>query len=60
MTPKEFDFMFQVIEELARRAYHLGYEDGKAGNPLKEEGFSLSKGNRLSIKTNLQKYTRKR
>lgn len=52
--------MYQLIEELSKRAYALGHEDGTGGKPLKEEGFSLSKANRLAIKTNLKKYTERR
>lgn len=60
LSPKEFDFFMQLVEELAKRAYAQGHEDGKAGNPLKTEGFRPSKANQLAIKTNLKKFVEKR
>lgn len=60
MTPKEFDFLFILIEKVSQEVYRLGYEDAKAGKPLKTEGFSPSKASRLVIKTNLKKHTEKR
>lgn len=60
MTPKEEKFVFQMIEELCKQCYALGYEDSEAGNPLKTEGFSMNKSSRLIFKTNLKKFTGKR
>lgn len=60
MTPKEFDFLFQLVEETARHLYERGYADAKAGKPVEKEGFTLSKANRLLIKTNLKKLTERR
>lgn len=60
MTPKEFNFWFQLLEEVAEKMYRRGYEDGAAGKPLADQGFKLSKENRLLIKTNLKKLTERR
>lgn len=60
LSPREFDFFMQLVEELAKRAYTQGHEDGAAGKPLKTEGFKPSKANQLAIKTNLKKYVEKR
>jgi hypothetical protein len=59
MTPKELEFFYTLIEKISEEVYRLGYEDAKAGNPLKTEGFSLSKASRLVIKTNLKKHVDK-
>ena len=60
MTPKELDFMYQLVEETARRLYERGHADGVAQKTPEKEGFTLSKANRLLIKTNLEKLTKKR
>lgn len=60
MTPKELDYFFILIEKISEEIYRLGYEDGKAGKPLKNEGFSPNKASRLVIKTNLKKHVEKR
>ncbi|HRO59386.1 MAG TPA: hypothetical protein PKZ27_02940 [Rhodocyclaceae bacterium] len=60
MTPKEFDFWFQLLEETSKQLYERGHADGKAGKPLENEGFTVSKANRLLIKTNLKKLTERR
>lgn len=60
MTPKEYEFLFDLLERVSEEVYRVGYEDGKAGNPLKTEGFKPSKAHRLLIKTNLNKLTKKR
>ena len=54
MTPRD------LIERGSEEGYRLGYEDAKAGKPLKTEGFRPSKASRLVIKTNLIKLTQKR
>jgi len=60
LTPKEYEFLFDLLERVSEEVYRVGYEDGKAGKPLKTEGFKVSKANRLVIKTNLTKLTKKR
>lgn len=60
MTPKELDYFYVLIEKISAEVYRLGYEDAKAGKPLKTEGFSLNKASRLVIKTNLKKHVEKR
>lgn len=60
MTPKEYEIVFGLIEHAAKHAYELGYADAKAKKPLKNEGFAVSKANRLAIKTFLNKQTQRR
>jgi|LSQX01.1.fsa_nt_gb hypothetical protein len=60
MTPRELEFLYDLIERVSEEVYRLGYEDAKAGKPLKTEGFRPSKASRLVIKTNLIKLTQKR
>lgn len=60
MTPKELQFMFDLLEHAAEGAYKLGHADGAEGKPLKTEGFTPNKATRLTIKTNLTKLTQKR
>lgn len=60
MTPKELDYFFILIEKISEQVYRIGYEDGKAGKPLKTEGFAPNKASRLTIKSNLKKHVEKR
>lgn len=60
MTPKELEFLYDLIERVSEDVYKLGYADGKAGNPLKTEGFKPTRASRMVIKTNLIKLTQKR
>lgn len=60
MTPKELEILYTSIEMTAEEFFRKGYEAAKAGKPLDEQPFKLSKGNRLLIKTNLEKATKKR
>lgn len=60
MSPKELEFLFDLLERVSEDVYKLGYEDAKAQKPLKNKGFKLSKSSRLTVKTNLQKLTQKR
>lgn len=60
MTPKEEQFLFDLLERVSEEVYKLGHEDGAAGKPLKKEGFKVSKAHRLLIKTNLKKLTERR
>lgn len=60
MTPKEFDFMCEMIVHSAKAAYGVGHADGEARKPLNEQQFRLSKENRLRLKTELEKHLRKR
>lgn len=60
MTPKELEFLYQLLEETSRHIYARGYADGKAGKPEQNEGFTLSRASKLVIKTNLKKFTEKR
>lgn len=60
MTPKEFNFWFQLLEEVSEKMYKLGHADGAAGKDLSDQAFTISKANRLLIKTNLKKLTERR
>lgn len=60
MTPKEEQFLFDLLERVSEEIYKLGYEDAKAGKPLKTEGFAVGRANRLTIKNNLKKLTQRR
>lgn len=60
MTPKELEFITQLIERLAIEVYALGHADGKAQKPLKTSGFVMSKTSLLTLKTNLKKHAEKR
>lgn len=60
MTPKELEFITQLMERLAIEVYALGYADGKNGKPLKTSGFVMSKTSLLTFKTNLKKHAEKR
>jgi hypothetical protein len=60
MTPKEFDFMVQLIEAVAREAYLRGHGEGDAGHPPSVERFKMGKGSRLTLKTTLEKHTKSR
>lgn len=60
MTPKEFEFMFQLIEKISEEMYKRGHADGTAKKPVSDQSFTVGKNNRLVIKTNLKKFTEKR
>lgn len=60
MTPKEFDFMVGLIEEVTIRAYAHGHADATAGKPLKTDGFKMAPSSRLTLKTKMSKHTQKR
>jgi hypothetical protein len=60
LNNREFEFFFHLIEEISRSSYALGYEEAKAGKPLKTQGFSPNRASRLTIKTELKKYAEKR
>lgn len=60
MTPKELEIFYATIEHISEVMYKRGFEDAKAGKTLENKGFSLSRANRLTIKTNLIKSTEKR
>lgn len=60
MTPKEFDFMCEMIVRSAKAAYAVGHTEGMAGKALSEKSFSLSKENRLRLKTELEKHIKNR
>lgn len=60
MTPKELDFLFQLIEKVSEEMFKRGHAAGAAGKPLGDQSFTVGKANRLVIKTNLKKYTDKR
>ena len=60
MTPKEFDFMFSLLEQVSEQMYKRGHADGMAKKPLTDQSFAVGKNNRLLIKTNLEKLTKRR
>ena len=60
MTPKELEFMYHLIEQTAEQMYKRGYADGKSKKPLSDQSFTIGRANRLIIKTNLEKSTKKR
>lgn len=60
MTPKEFEFLFDLVERVSEDMYKLGHAAGVAGKPIPSKGFKPSKPNRLLIKTNMQKLTERR
>lgn len=60
MTPKELEFITQLIERLSIDIYALGYTDGKNGKPLKTSGFQMSRASQLTLKTNMKKHAEKR
>ena len=57
MTPKEFDFLVQMLEKVSAQAYALGHADGIAQKPLKTSGFAMNKTSLLTLKTNLKKHS---
>lgn len=59
MTPKEFNFWFQVLEEAVQHAYSRGHADRGAGKPEEDHRFILTKEHKLLIKSELNKYTKK-
>ena len=60
MTPKEFEFLFGLLEETSKRMYERGRADEASKKPSPEQGFTVGKANRLLIKTNLKKFIEKR
>lgn len=60
MTPKELEIVFGLIEQVAERMYKRGHADGAAKKPLSDQSFAVGKNNRLIIKTNIEKLTKKR
>lgn len=60
MTPKEFLFFCNLIENTARAAYEFGHKDGEARKPLNKEQFRITEGNKLSLKKELNKVTKTR
>ncbi len=60
MTPKELDFLFQLLEKVSEEMYKRGHADGAAKKPVSNQSFAIGKNNRLVIKTNLKKFTEKR
>lgn len=60
MTPKEFDFLCEMLVRSAQAAYGIGHADGTARKPLNEQQFRLSKENRLRLKTELEKHIKNR
>ncbi len=60
MTPKELDFMFQLLERTSEEMYKRGHADGAAKKALSDQSFKIGRNNRLIIKTNLEKLTKKR
>lgn len=60
MSPKEWDFFFQLVSASMERAYKRGYDDAKEKKPEVDQGFTLSPESRLTIKTKLNKYLQNR
>lgn len=60
MTPKEFDFLFGLLERTSEEMYKRGFDDAKAGKSVPDQPFTVGKANRLLIKTNLKKFVEKR
>lgn len=60
MTPKEFEFLFQLLEKVGEEMYRRGYADASSGKTLSDQSFRVGRANRLVIKTNLKKFTDKR
>lgn len=60
LTPKELDFLFQLLEKVSEEMYKRGHADGAAKKPVSNQSFAVGKNNRLVIKTNLKKFTEKR
>lgn len=60
MTPREFDFLFGLLERTSEEMYKRGHADAMAGKPLVDQDFTIGKNNRLVIKTNLKKLVEKR
>lgn len=60
MTPKEFDFLCQMVEATAIEAYRRGHTDGGTSKPLNLDVFKLSKGARLTLKTKLEQHVKTR
>lgn len=59
MTPKEFDFFYKLLEDMAKAAYQHGYDEAKAGKPLNLDVFKMSVGNKLVLKKELNSFTKK-
>jgi len=60
MTPKEFDFFFELMEKLSKEMYERGYADAKAKKPKTDQAFTIGRNSRLLIKTNLKKFVERR
>lgn len=60
MSPKEFAFFCNLIEETAKAAYTLGHADGKADKPLNTDAFRMNTGNKLVLKREINSLTKKR
>lgn len=56
MTPKEFNFMFEMLERVASLAYAKGYDDAEGKKTKDDQAFTLNKEHRLRIKSELNKY----
>lgn len=60
VTPKEFAFWFELIEHTATNFYKRGRRDELQEKDEPEQPFTLSAANKLLIKTNFEKLTRRK
>ncbi|MBT9153368.1 MAG: hypothetical protein DDT39_00025 [Firmicutes bacterium] len=60
MNAKVLDFVYTVLERVAREAYLVGRRDAEEKKPVREQAFKLSQANKLTIKTALEKHTKTR
>ena len=56
MNAKVLDFIYTVLEHVARESYLKGHRDGGEKKAPLEQGFAPSRGTKLTIKTALEKH----
>lgn len=60
MTPKEFNFLCQTLEEASAQAYVYGYEECEKHKPMNAQQFRLTEGNKLVLKKEINKLSKTR
>lgn len=60
MNAKVLDFLYTVLEHVARESYLMGYRDAEQKKTVREQGFKLGRASKLTIKTALEKHLKNR
>lgn len=58
MNTKQWAFVYWIVEEAMKVAYQRGQDDQKAGKAAPDQGFKLSRADKLLIKTNFEKVSK--